>query len=60
MLDRRPSEGTGARIEEHRRFLDRAEAGENSILKRAVCRHVCEFDEVHRFGRVEDRKEAEQ
>jgi putative phosphoribosyl transferase len=28
MLDRRPSEGTGARIEEHRRFLDRAEAGE--------------------------------
>jgi putative phosphoribosyl transferase len=28
MLDRRPSEGNGARIEEHRRFLDRVEAGE--------------------------------
>jgi putative phosphoribosyl transferase len=28
MLDRRPSNGNGARIEEHRRFLDRAEAGE--------------------------------
>ena len=28
MLDRRPSEGTGARIEGHGRFLDRAEAGE--------------------------------
>jgi putative phosphoribosyl transferase len=28
MLDWRPSKGNGARIEEHRRFLDRVEAGE--------------------------------
>lgn len=28
MLDRRPSNGNGARIEEQRRFLDRVEAGE--------------------------------